>query len=68
MKEPSIHSHITDGLEEDHPLAYTCVYCDACHEMVHCANNECMQTWVEYRDQAWCLECFGKNGRRKVLK
>lgn len=67
MKEPLIHSHITDELEEDHPWAYTCVYCDTCGRMVHCANNECMQTWVEYQQKAWCIWCFGTRGWTQVL-
>lgn len=67
MKEPLIHSHIIDELDEDHSLAYEWVYCCVCNNMVHAVNNECMQTWVEYQDKAWCIECFGKNGRAKVL-
>lgn len=49
MREPQIHSHITDALPEDHPLADQSVYCDEenCGEMLHAFNNECMQTWVE---------------------
>ncbi len=48
-KEPKIHSHVEDGLPDNDPLAYKTVYCDGaqCGEMLHAANNECMQTWFE---------------------
>lgn len=56
--EPLVHSHVTDVLPEAHPLAYTVVYCAGCKSMVHCDNNECMQTWVEWGPYALCGECF----------
>lgn len=59
IKEPIIHSHITDGLEENHPLAYDSVYCDKCKkEMLHCFNNECMQTWFETDKGNFCTKCY----------
>lgn len=69
MIEPSIHSHLTDVLPDDHHLANKTVYCQDCHEMLHCENNECMQTWVEFplrsdRGQViggnYCIKCFSK--------
>ena len=57
-KEPIIHSHITDVLPENHPLAYKTVYCDKCGVMVHCGNNECMQTWLETSWGNYCTKCF----------
>ena len=63
MKEPVIHSHITDELPEDHPLAYKQLYCDKCPDtLVHAFNNECMQTWVETRSGNYCLKCFSEIG------
>lgn len=57
--EPLIHSHITDGLPDDHPKAWETVWCDGCPgEMLHCENNECMQTWVETGKGDYCLKCF----------
>ncbi len=60
MKEPQIHSHITDELPKDHPLAFESVYCSACGGMLHCDNNECMQTWIEAGHGNWCIKCFAK--------
>jgi hypothetical protein len=65
MREPIIHSHITDILGEEHPLAYASVYCCACGEALHASNNECMQTWVEGGTGNYCLRCFAIN--REVL-
>lgn len=59
MNEPIVHSHITDVLPENDTRAYECVYCDYCHNMVHCSNNECMDTWFEFPDYNLCAECFG---------
>lgn len=61
--EPVIHSHITDILGEGHPLAYENVYCamkreHGCNEMLHCSNNECMTTWVEFGGLAVCGRAF----------
>lgn len=58
-KEPIIHSQITDGLSDDHPLAYNSVHCDECKiEMLHASNNECMQTWIETEFGNYCVKCF----------
>jgi len=56
--EPLIHSHITDCLPDDHPLARTNVHCVACSRLVHAFNNETMTTWVESGLGAFCLQCF----------
>lgn len=66
--EPLIHSHREDCLPTDHPLAHETVFCDKCGDMVHAANNECMDTWVELPDKDtittvpiygnFCLRCF----------
>ena len=71
MIEPLIHSHLTDVLPEDNPLHDKTVYCDVCHKMVHCENNECMTTWVEVQIREiecldgkltfggnFCIKCF----------
>ena len=62
MKEPQIHSHITDELPSDHPLVNEQVTCDhpACQELIHAFNNECMQTWVETGQGNFCIECFSR--------
>ena len=57
-EEPIIHSHLTDELPESHPLAYECVHCKKCLELVHASNNECMQTWIEYKGNQYCTKCF----------
>ena len=62
MREPQIHSHITDVLADEHPLAYDHVECVVCKELVHAANNECMQTWVESGSGNYCLKCFADHG------
>lgn len=58
MLEPIIHSHETDGLPDEHPLALTNVHCGACSVMVHCNNNECMQTWIETYRGNFCTACM----------
>ena len=63
--EPQIHSHVTDVLPDDHPLAFETVYCDCTKEhengeMLHCGNNECMQTWIEFCGFHICVKCFIK--------
>jgi hypothetical protein len=58
MDEPRIHSHITDALPENHPLAYKDVRCQGCSDFLHAANNECMQTWIETGRGNLCLGCF----------
>ena len=57
-EEPIIHSHITDCLPDEHPLAHEDVCCDSCHNSVHAGNNECMQTWFEMKDGNFCTSCF----------
>jgi hypothetical protein len=58
-QEPLCHSHLTDGLPDDHPLAWQQVHCERCSELVHAANNECMQTWFEFEGHVACAPCFG---------
>lgn len=58
IKEPLIHSHISDLLPDDNKLAYNNVDCDICHEPIHAANNECLSTWVETGKGNFCLNCF----------
>jgi hypothetical protein len=58
MREPIIHSGITDQLPADHPLAWESVYCVKCGQMVHGIPNENMRPWVETGKGAWCLEDF----------
>jgi hypothetical protein len=57
-RELKIHSHITDMLSDDHQLAFESVYCTQCGDMVHACNNECMQTWIEWKNKGACLICF----------
>lgn len=57
-REPLLHTHVEDGLPEDHPQARTSLYCRACATMVHAHNNECMTDWVETGDGPYCVECF----------
>lgn len=66
MEEPRIHSHITDVLPDDHPLAHEQVECGKCGVLVHAFNNECMQTWVETGCGPFCLRCFAAT-RGEVL-
>ena len=61
MREPQIHSHITDMLPDDHPLAnetFSCQRAAACKTMLHADNNECMTTWVETGRGNFCFPCF----------
>lgn len=58
MSEPLIHSHIEDGLPDEHPMAFTDQQCLVCEEPVHAFNNECMQPWVESGLGVFCLFCF----------
>lgn len=69
MKEPIIHSHITDVLPEGHPLAYEGTECRSCSVLVHAFNNECMQTWIETGLGNFCIVCFIKrNDGGQVLE
>ena len=58
MTEPRIHSHVTDRLPEDHPLADTRVYCDRCETLLHLQTNSCMRTWIESGCGNYCMRCF----------
>lgn len=58
MREPVLHSYVTDGLPEDHPLAWESVYCLSCQAMVHSIPNECMRPWFETGRGPRCFECF----------
>lgn len=60
LREPLLHTGITDVLPDDHPLAWTTVYCHntQCREMLHAGNNENMQPWVESGCGHHCLHCF----------
>ena len=58
MREPIIHSHITDVLPGDHPWAHENVCCNKCGRLVHAFNNECMTTWVETGEGPKCFACF----------
>lgn len=59
MREPLIHSHATDCLPEDNPLAFEQVHCRSCGVLVHAGNNECMQTWFEFEGGNACAQCVG---------
>jgi hypothetical protein len=73
MKEPLIHSHITDGLPDGHPLLASSededgVFCCKCKAMVHDHGaNETMQTWVETGKGNYCWGCFLSLGPHEVL-
>lgn len=56
--EPRLHSHVTDALPADHPLAYTRVYCDRCETLLHIQTNSCMRTWIESGRGNHCVRCF----------
>lgn len=58
LREPEVHSFITDSLPDEHPLAFKSVDCDSCGEMLHCSNDECMQPWVETGKGNFCITCF----------
>ena len=58
MREPQVHSHITDCLPDEHPFARKYVFCDhpGCNAQLHAGNNECMETWIETGIGNFCLE------------
>jgi hypothetical protein len=58
MIDPILHSHIEDGLPDDHLQAWQQVRCNVCWALVHAGNNECMSTWVETGEGAFCIKCF----------
>jgi hypothetical protein len=65
--EPVIHSHVTDSLPDDHPLAFEQVYCDGCGRLVHAGNNECMTTWLEWGPYKLCGHCASPLFQKGVL-
>jgi hypothetical protein len=56
--EPRIHSHVTDRLPPDHPLATRRIYCDRCETLLHLQTNSCMRTWIESGRGNYCMRCF----------
>lgn len=58
MREPVLHSYVTDGLPEDHPLAWESVVCLSCPALVHSIPNECMRPWFETGRGPRCFQCF----------
>ena len=56
--EPRVHSHVTDGLALDHPLARERIYCDRCESLIHAQTNSCMRTWIESGRGNFCVRCF----------
>jgi hypothetical protein len=56
--EPRLHSHVTDALPTDHPLAHARVYCGRCNALLHLQTNSCMRTWVESGRGNHCVRCF----------
>lgn len=81
-KEPIFHSHISDSLDENHPLAFVSIGCDAlCGKQLHAFNNECMSSWWETEFGNFCIfcfspisamenleECLSMNANRRMLK
>ena len=57
VREPRIHSHVTNRLPDSHPLARLRVSCERCESLVHLANS-CMRTWIETGRGNFCLPCF----------
>lgn len=66
MRDPVLWSHASDCLPDDHPLAWRGASCTGCGCLVHAANNECMQTWVETGKGAYCLACFASATQKVV--
>lgn len=58
MKDPILHSHITDCLPESHNLAYKNIFCKICSQHLHAFNNETMRTWIETGIGNYCITCF----------
>jgi hypothetical protein len=58
VREPRIHSHVTDRLPDSHPLARSRVSCERCETLVHLASNSCARTWIETGRGNFCLPCF----------
>jgi hypothetical protein len=57
-RDPIMHTHVSDKLDDTHPLAFHSIECRRCHETLHAFNNECMQTWVETGKGNYCIFCF----------
>ena len=57
-KDIIIHTHISDALPKDHPLANSNVKCNECGASLHAAHNECMQTWYETDIGNFCTLCY----------
>ena len=60
MRDPVLHSHVEDMLPAAHALAFQQVHCAGCGALLHAANNECMQTWIETGRGNYCVPCFAK--------
>lgn len=58
LREPELHTNITDELPEDHPQAYENIYCTSCSTLVHAGNNENMDSWLETNSGAYCIPCW----------
>ena len=58
MIEPLVHSHVTDRLPDEHPLARSRVYCDRCEALLHSQRNSCIRTWLETGRGNLCVRCF----------
>ena len=58
MREPQIHSHITDALFNNYTLAWKVVICDNSRGTPLHSTNECITTWVEAGQGNYCFPCF----------
>ena len=58
MREPEIHSNITDVLDPKNTFAHKDVACKICTKLVHSGINECMTTWIETGNGNYCFKCF----------
>ena len=58
MSEPLFHSHLTDALPLEHPLATARVECDRCQALLHTQSNSCLRTWIETGAGNYCVRCF----------
>ena len=69
IKEPILHTHITDMLDDAHPKAHKSIFCNLCKAHVHAFNNECMQSWFETGKGDFCFKCFIKlNPETEVIE
>jgi hypothetical protein len=64
-----IHTGLTDELPDDHPKAWSSVWCEICGTALHAMNNECMDDWIEppEHSHAWCLVCFQRIDAGQVV-